>query len=405
LFEFVPFFGRAVLNMPKKIRVGIIFGGKSSEHEVSLASAASIIASIDKDKYEIVPIGITKTGRWVLGEGAKKLIPEKVIEAGRPILIPPDPEVKEILRLPLSADSRHGSPTSIAERPSKEPLESNAIDVVFPVLHGRFGEDGTIQGLLELAGIPYVGGGVLASAVGMDKDVMKRLFRDAGLPVPKFLVFRSEDLNSHRAACKRNIASKIRFPCFVKPANSGSSVGIHKAHSVRELDAALADALRYDEKVLIEEGIVGREIECSVLGNQAPLASVPGEVIPSHEFYDYEAKYIDEGSRLIIPAKLTKTQVKRVRELAIAAYKAIECTGMARVDFFVEKPSGQVYVNEINTIPGFTQISMYPKLWEASGISYSELIDRLLQLAIERHTSRSRLICSYERPNPNNLGE
>lgn len=384
--------------MPKKIRVGVIFGGKSSEHEVSLASAASIIASIDKDKYEVVPIGITKAGRWVLGEGAKKLIPQRVIEAGRPILIPPDPEVREILPLPISAEGRGGSTTSLTERRSRLPLESNAIDVVFPVLHGRFGEDGTIQGLLELAGIPYVGGGVLASAVGMDKDVMKRLFRDAGLPIPKFLVFRAEDLNSHGSACKRSIATKIRFPCFIKPANSGSSVGIHKAHSVNELDAALTDALRYDEKVLVEEGIVGREIECSVLGNQAPVASVPGEVIPIHEFYDYEAKYIDEGSRLIIPAKLSKTQVKMVRKLAVAAYKAIDCTGMARVDFFVEKPSGKVYVNEINTIPGFTQISMYPKLWEASGISYPELIDRLLQLAMERHSSRSGLICSYEKP-------
>ncbi|MBZ5534364.1 MAG: D-alanine--D-alanine ligase [Acidobacteriia bacterium] len=382
------------------MRVGIIFGGKSSEHEVSLASAASIIASIDQDKYEIVPIGITKTGRWVLGEGAKKLIPQKVIEAGRPILIPPDPQVKEILPMPVPSESRGGSTASLAHRPSRGPLESNAIDVVFPVLHGRFGEDGTIQGLLELAGIPYVGGGVLASAVGMDKDVMKRLFRDAGLPVPKFLVFRAEDLNSHRATSKRRIASMIRFPCFVKPANSGSSVGIHKAHSVRELDRALADALRYDEKVLVEEGIVGREIECSVLGNQSPLASVPGEVIPIHEFYDYEAKYIDEGSRLIIPAKLTKAQVKRIRGLAVAAYKALDCTGMARVDFFLEKPSDKVYVNEINTIPGFTKISMYPKLWEASGISYTELIDRLLQLAMERHKSRARLICSYERPEP-----
>lgn len=390
--------------MAKKIRVGVIFGGKSSEHEVSLSSAASIIASIDRDKYEIVPIGITKTGRWVLGEGAKKLIPQEVIEAGRPILIPPDPQVKEILPMPAPSESQGGSTASLAHRPSRGPLESNAIDVVFPVLHGRFGEDGTIQGLLELAGIPYVGGGVLASAVGMDKDVMKRLFRDAGLPIPKFLVFRKEELSSRRAACKQSIASKIGFPCFVKPANSGSSVGIHKVHSVRELERAFADALRYDEKVLVEQGIVGREIECSVLGNQAPLASVPGEVISVHEFYDYEAKYIDEGSRLIIPAKLTKAQLQRVRKLAVAAYTAIDCTGMARVDFFVERPSGKVYVNEINTIPGFTKISMYPKLWEASGISYTELIDRLLQLAMERHASRTQLICSYERPKPGHPG-
>jgi D-alanine-D-alanine ligase len=384
--------------MAKKIRVGIIFGGKSSEHEVSLASAASIISAIDGEKYEIVPIGITKTGRWVLGEGAKKLIPQKVIEAGRPILIPPDPEIKEILLAPRVAGVRSEAASTLSRRPSGGPLENAHVDVVFPVLHGRFGEDGTIQGLLELAGIPYVGGGVLASAAGMDKDVMKRLFREKGLPIAQFLLVRAEEFRSHKAAWKSEIATKIRFPCFVKPANSGSSVGIHKIHSVKELDAAVADALQYDEKVLVEEGIAGREIECSVLGNESPLASLPGEVIPIHEFYDYEAKYIDEGSRLIIPAKLTPSQTRRVQELAIAAFQAIDCTGMARVDFFLEKGTGKVFVNEINTIPGFTKISMYPKLWEASGISYSELIDRLLQLALKRHAGRSHLKCSYETP-------
>ncbi|MGB7621933.1 MAG: D-alanine--D-alanine ligase family protein [Terriglobia bacterium] len=384
--------------MAKKIRVGIIFGGKSSEHEVSLASAASIISAIDREKYEIVPIGITKAGRWVLGEGAKKLIPQNVIEAGKPILIPPDPEIREILRWPLSAGVRTETTTELSRRPSGGAQGNTQVDVVFPILHGRFGEDGTIQGLLELAGIPYVGGGVLASAAGMDKDVMKRLFREEGLPVPEFLLFRAEELRSHGAACKRRIATKIHFPCFVKPANSGSSVGIHKVHTIKELDAALADALQYDVKILVEEEIVGREIECSVLGNESPQASLPGEVIPVHEFYDYEAKYIDEGSRLLIPAKLTPTQTRRVQELAIAAFKAIDCAGMARVDFFLEKGTGRVFVNEINTIPGFTKISMYPKLWEASGISYSELIDRLLELALKRHAGRSHLKCSYVPP-------
>jgi D-alanine-D-alanine ligase len=384
--------------MAKKIRVGIIFGGKSSEHEVSLASAASIISAINREKYEIVPIGITKAGRWVLGEGAKKLIPQNVIEAGKPILIPPDPEIREILPLPLSAVVRTETTSELSRRPSVGVQGNAQVDVVFPVLHGRFGEDGTIQGLLELAGIPYVGGGVLASAAGMDKDVMKRLFREGGLPVAEFLLFRAEELRSHGAACKRRIAAKIHFPCFVKPANSGSSVGIHKVHSIKELDAALNDALQYDVKILVEEGIIGREIECSVLGNESPQASLPGEVIPAHEFYDYEAKYIDEGSRLIIPAKLTPTQTRRIQELAIAAFKAIDCTGMARVDFFLEKGTGRVLVNEINTIPGFTKISMYPKLWEASGISYSELIDQLLQLALKRHSGRSHLKCSYVTP-------
>lgn len=388
--------------MPKKTRVGIIFGGKSSEHEVSLVSAASIIAAIDKEKYEVVPIGITKAGRWVLGEGAKKLIPQTVIEEGRPILIPPDPEIKKLLPIPWRTEGGSHPSTAITPVPQgsdQTTLRENAsVDVIFPVLHGRFGEDGTIQGLLELAGIPYVSGGVLASAIGMDKDVMKRLFREAGLPVAKFLVLPASDLASHRAACKRRITDLFRFPFFVKPANSGSSVGIHKVHRTKELNAAIDDALQYDEKILVEEGIEGREIECAVLGNESPLASLPGEIIPAHEFYDYEAKYIDEGSRLIIPAKLTPPQTKRIQQFSIEAFKIIDGAGMARVDFFLQKGSGKIILNEINTIPGFTQISMYPKLWEASGVTYPELIDRLLQLALQRHAKRSRLKCSYDKP-------
>lgn len=384
--------------MPDKIRVAIIFGGKSSEHEVSLASAASIIAAIDKEKYEVIPIGITKSGQWVLGEGAKRLLPEKVIREGRPILIPPDPAIKGFL--PITAVDGSQPPSAMLAGTEQHGRTSSvtSVDVVFPVLHGRFGEDGTIQGLLELADIAYVSGGVLASAVGMDKDVMKRLFRDAGLPIAKFLTVSASEIAAHRAACKRKIASALKFPCFVKPANSGSSVGIHKVHGLKELDAALDDALLYDEKLLAEEGIDGREIECSVLGNESPQASLPGEIIPAHEFYDYEAKYIDEASRLVIPARLTKAQIKRFQKFAVAAFKAIEGSGMARVDFFLERKTGKILINEINTIPGFTKISMYPKLWEASGISYSELIDRLLVLALERHSKRSQLRCSYKRP-------
>lgn len=381
------------MKSTKKIRVGIIFGGKSAEHEVSLASAASIISAIDREKYEVVPIGITPTGRWLLGEGARKLIPQEVMKTGKRILIPPDPEIKALLPFNPSVGA---SPMALRGKPSAESGHSLAgLDVVFPVLHGRFGEDGTIQGLLELADIPYVSGGVLASAVGMDKDVMKRLFREAGLPVVKFVVYRRQDLHSP-AAIRKKVARSIGFPCFVKPANSGSSVGIRKIHGTGELDEAIQEAFEFDEKILVEQGIEAREIECSVLGNEHPIASVPGEVIPAREFYDYESKYVDEGSRLIIPAPLTASQRKRVQHLAIEAFKAIDGSGMARADFFLERKSGRVILNELNTIPGFTKISMYPKLWEASGISYSELIDRLIQLAMDRHAKRSQLKTRYD---------
>ncbi len=381
--------------MPPKIRVGIIFGGKSSEHEVSLASAASIISAINKDKYEIVPLGITKQGRWVLGEGAHGLIPEEVIEKGRPILIPHDPEVQHLL--PLALSDREPNESALQSSASSE-RGASKVDVVFPVLHGRFGEDGTIQGLLELAGIPYVGAGVLGSSVGMDKDVMKRLFREAGLPVAPFLTLTSEELTKQRNACKRKISRLIHFPCFVKPSNSGSSVGIHKVHDSSELDSAIDDALQYDEKILAEKGIEGRELECSVLGNENPIASLPGEVVPSREFYDYEDKYIDDAAQLIIPARVTRAQTRKIQELALAAFRTVSASGMARVDFFLEDKTGKVLLNEINTSPGFTKISMYPKLWEASGISYSELIDRLIQLALDRHAHRSQLKCSYQPP-------
>lgn len=347
----------------KRTRVAVLFGGRSGEHEVSLRSAASVIAAIDKRKYEVVPIGIGKSGKWLPTRESVKLLPSGTLRDTS--------EVRALTILP-------------------QPGSADAIDVVFPVLHGTFGEDGTVQGLLELAGVPYVGAGVLGSAVSMDKDVMKRLFREQGLPTPDHVALLRSHLAEKRVALLRSLGKRFRFPMFVKPANLGSSVGITKAHNRRELEQALELAAQFDRKILVERFIDGRELECSVLGNDEPVASLPGEIIPSHEFYDYEAKYLDEDSRLIIPARLTKAQTRRVQSLAVQAFLACQCSGMARVDFFLEKKSRQVLINELNTIPGFTSISMYPKLWEASGISYPDLIDRLIQLALERHAEKTR---------------
>jgi len=327
----------------KKLRVGVIRGGRSGEHEVSLRSAESILKAIDREKYDVVPITITHEGRW------------------EPFIISPDP----------SAD--------------------RVVDIVFPIVHGTYGEDGTIQGLFELANLPYVGAGVMGSAVGMDKDVMKRLFRDANLPVVDYWTVDKRNLDSFLQA----EINKLPYPVFVKPANLGSSVGITKAHCAEELPAALQTAAEYDRKIVIERGVDAREIELSVLGNDEPIASVPGEIIPSREFYDYNAKYVDNNSGLLIPAPLNNGHVKKAQQLAIEAFKTLECSGMARVDLFLERPTGKFYVNEINTLPGFTSISMYPKLWEASGISYPQLIDRLITLAIERHAEKNKLKTKY----------
>jgi D-alanine-D-alanine ligase len=363
----------------RKICVGILFGGRSGEHEVSLQSAASVMNALDRAKYEILPIGITPEGHWRIGSGAAQLLPQ-VLESGDPVTPSVDPVGPKLLSL---------------ARPLPAPASWPEVDVVFPVLHGTFGEDGTVQGLLELADVPYVGAGVLASAAGMDKDVMKRLFRDAGLPVvPWELILRS-DWESHPGIVSKRIEGKLRYPLFVKPANLGSSVGISKVHNRRELTAGLNMAAQYDRKILVEKGIDAREIECSVLGNDAPQASVPGEVVPVNEFYDYEAKYLKEGSELVIPARLTARQTKRVREVAIRAFRAIDGAGMGRVDFLLDRKTGKVYLNEINTIPGFTSISMYPKLWEASGVPYSRLLDRLIELALERHQEKSRTRFTY----------
>jgi D-alanine-D-alanine ligase len=391
----------------KKIRVGVLFGGRSGEHEVSLLSAASVLNAIDKKKYDVVPIGITKEGRWVTAAHAERLLqshspdaheprhlragdPETteaaaVLARGEGVVVPPMPGENHASLMPFEthATELHAAPSSID------------VDIIFPVLHGTFGEDGTIQGLLELADIAYVGAGVLGSAAGMDKDVMKRLFRDAGLPIVKHVTVLRSAWREQPKKVRKQVESALKYPVFVKPANLGSSVGISKVHNSGELAAAMGEASRYDRKLVIEQGVGGakskaREIECSVLGNDDPIASPPGEIVPVKEFYDYDAKYLVEGSESIIPARLPKSKQKEVQQLAIAAFKAVDCAGMARVDFLLDPRREKLYVNEVNTIPGFTSISMYPKMWAATGIDYPELMDRLIQLGLERHAEKKQ---------------
>jgi D-alanine-D-alanine ligase len=398
-----------------KLRVGILFGGRSGEHEVSLLSAASVVNAIDKTKYEVVPIGITKDGRWLTAEHAERLLKGKgedgvgarttptplragdpeatpgaaVLAAGASVVVPPEPARRGAGLVPFQTDAN-------LRRASDRAIN---VDVIFPVLHGTFGEDGTIQGLLELADIAYVGAGVLGSSAGMDKDIMKSLFRAAGLPIVKHVtILRGQFESLSKEAPKKLqklVESKLKYPVFVKPANLGSSVGISKAHDAKELGPAIREAAKFDRKIVVEEGVGGkknkaREIECAVLGNDDPKASIAGEIVPCKEFYDYDAKYLAEGSELVIPAKITNSEMKTVQRLAIAAFQAVDCTGLARVDFLMDPKSRRIYVNEINTMPGFTAISMYPKLWGATGVSYPELIDRLIQLGIERHEDKKR---------------
>src|SRR5271154_6545624 len=372
--------GGFAMSAQKRLRIGVRFGGRSGEHEVSLASAASVIRALDAEKYEAVPIGITKDGRWLVGAGAQKLLPD-VLKSGERVLLPPDPTAASLV--PLTPSPGHPSVT---------------VDVMFPVLHGTFGEDGTVQGLLELAGLPYVGAGVLASAVGMDKDVQKRLFAEAGLPIVPFLAVRRSEWEHNRAKVILQIKKKFRFPLFVKPATLGSSVGMTRVKAAHEISAAMDHAAEFALKIVVERGVVGREIEVSVLGNDDLSASIPGEIVPHREYYDYQAKYLEQGTQLVIPAKLTKAQVAVFQDYAVRAFRAIDGAGMARCDFFLEKRSGKIYVNELNTIPGFTSISMYPKLWEASGLPYPKLIDRLIELAIELHAEKARTKYSIELP-------
>jgi D-alanine-D-alanine ligase len=364
--------------MKKRLRVGVLFGGRSGEHEVSLASAASVIRGLDPDKYEPVPIGVTKEGHWLVGEGATKMLPE-ILKGGR--------------RVMLTAD-----PTEAALIPLDRGVGAQRFDVIFPVMHGTFGEDGTIQGMLELAGLPYVGAGVLGSSIGMDKDVAKRLCQKSAIPVVPWVTVRRWHWEKEPQAVKAAIEEKFPYPVFVKPATLGSSVGMTKVHNPEELAPALDLAAEYGVKILVEKAVDAREIEVSVLGNHEPRASIPGEIVPHREFYDYTAKYLEEGTRLLIPANLKAAQVRRIQTLAVDAFQALELSGMARVDFFLEKKRGKLYLNEVNTIPGFTSISMYPKLWEASGISFRELIDKLIELAFEMHREKARTKYAIDLP-------
>jgi len=398
----------------KKLRVGILFGGRSGEHEVSLLSAASVLNAIDKARFDVVPIGITKEGRWLTASDAERLLQGKgsgesgsqthtsqahlragdpeatpgaaVLARGEAVMVPPEPQRQPGSLTPFQSES--GPARRVSDRAIN-------VDIIFPVLHGTFGEDGTIQGLLELADIPYVGAGVLGSAAGMDKDVMKSLFQAAGLPIVKHVTILRSAWEAAPKKLQKLVESNLKYPVFVKPANLGSSVGISKAHDGKDLAPAIAEAAKFDRKIVIEQGVGGkkqkaREIECSVLGNDQPEASVAGEIVPGKEFYDYTAKYVDEGSQLIIPAKLSKAETKKIQQLAVSAFQAVDCSGLARVDFLMDPKNRKIYLNEINTMPGFTAISMYPKLWAASGLAYPDLIERLIRLGQERHEEKKR---------------
>jgi D-alanine-D-alanine ligase len=388
--------GQVKGNMAKKIRIGVLFGGRSGEHEVSLLSAASILKAIDRTRFEVVPIGITKEGRWLAPADATGLLAGNDSVVARRLRAG-DPETTPGAKL-----LHEGIPTLMAPMPGPQGPEGKAIDVIFPVLHGTFGEDGTIQGLFELAGIAYVGSGVLGSAAGMDKDIMKRLFAEAHLPIVKHVTLLRADWEKARRKSVALVEAALKYPVFVKPANLGSSVGISKAHDRKELGPALDLAAKYDRKLIIEQGVGGkksraRELEVAVLGNDNPQASVVGEIIPGKEFYDYEAKYLSEGSVPVVPAKLTRAQSKQIGEMAVRAFRACDLSGLARVDFLME-PDGKrrIFLNEVNTLPGFTQISMYPKLWEATGVGYSDLITRLIELALDRHQEKSRTIYTLQ---------
>jgi len=390
----------------KKLRIGILFGGRSGEHEVSLLSAASILKAIDRTKYDVTPIGITTQGRWVTSDDAQTLLagnkqPENPLLAGNPETTPTATVIRRgetIIVPPVPADSLQplevSAPTALATA-----TPGLSLDVVFPVLHGTFGEDGTIQGLFELADIAYVGSGVLGSATGMDKVAMKQMFSAVGIPQTPYLAMLRSEWREDVKKATRKIEKTLKYPLFVKPANLGSSVGISKVHDRSELAAAMDLVAGFDRKLIIEQGVgvpgvKPRELEVAVLGNDSPEASVVGEIVPGAEFYDYEAKYLSDTSVPIIPAKLTKAESKQVREMAIAAFKACDCAGLARVDFLMEPArkgqKAKIYLNEINTLPGFTSISMYPKLWAATGLPYKKLIDRLIELAIERHAEKQQ---------------
>ena len=366
--------------MKKKLRVGVLLGGMSGEHEVSVISGASVIKALDKNKYKVIPIGISKNGKWISGIETVNYLKSKTHHQLQEKILLPDPGKKGLMTVKK------------AKITPNKPL-----DVVIPVLHGTYGEDGKIQGLLEMVNIAYVGAGVLGSAVGMDKIIMKDLFRQAGLKTVEYDYFLRKDWQKNSSKAIKQIESKLKYPVFIKPANLGSSVGINKAKNRLELREAIKDAVKYDRRIIVEEAVKNcREIECAVLGNDKPKASVLGEVLPSHEFYSYEAKYTDEnGAKLEIPARLNSKIVREVQRIAVSAFKALDLAGMARVDFFLGK-NQTIFINEVNTIPGFTEISMYPKLWQASGLSNKKLLDELIKLAMERHREKNKLKTSYK---------
>ncbi|HJN41045.1 MAG TPA: D-alanine--D-alanine ligase family protein [Anaerolineales bacterium] len=371
----------------KKMRIGVLFGGRSGEHEVSLMSARSVLSAIDPEKYEVTMIGITKQGRWIGGDDPLLALESGAEAAGEaPVAaLLGDPLNHALLQLREDERTREMACSNVAE-----------LDIVFPVLHGTFGEDGTVQGLFELADMAYVGAGVVGSAVGMDKSVFKAVMRAAGLPVLPAVVFNRSEYERNPDAVIRRVVRELKYPIFVKPVNLGSSVGVTKAADAATLRAGIDEAARWDRRLLVEQGMDAREIEVSVLGNDEPQASIAGEILPQREFYDYEAKYISDDSKLLIPAPITAAQLEQVQVLAVDAFKAVDCAGMARVDFLLDKSSGELWLNELNTIPGFTSISMYPKLWQASGLEYPELIDRLIELALERKAQRDNMKRSFE---------
>ncbi len=366
---------------PRRLRVGVLFGGRSAEHEVSLASARAVMDNLQGDDVEVVPIGITRGGQWIAGGDPWQALSDGTLEGSAPVALLPDPSQQgELMRL-----ERGGNAVAANGAPRLAGL-----DVIFPVLHGTYGEDGTVQGLLEMADVAYVGCGVMASAVGMDKAMMKTVFAAAGLPMAPYLVIMRREWDATPDAVVSQIEAALPYPLFVKPANSGSSVGISKVRDAAELRAAMDLAAGYDRKIVVEQGIDAREIEVSVLGNDDPAVSLPGEIIPAREWYDYDAKYVDEETSLVIPARLPQATTEQVQRLAVLAFKAVDASGLSRVDFLLDRHTGELWLSEINTLPGFTPMSMYARMWEASGVGYAELCRRLVRLAVERHDDRQR---------------
>lgn len=374
--------------MKQKKRVLILFGGRSGEHEVSLNSAANVIAALDREKYDVIPLAITREGKWLSGVTPTQLM------TGINLSVLTEKNADNEEELVTSTDDPTDMRLAMLAV-GKTNTDTGAVDIVIPVLHGTYGEDGTVQGLLELANVPYVGAGVLGSALGMDKVLMKMVLAQHNMPQARFWSCLRLDWENNSTLVIETVEKNLGYPCFVKPANLGSSVGITKAHHREEFVMAMDLAASFDRKIIVEEYIIAREVEVSVLGNDDPIASLPGEIIPLKEFYDYEAKYLDGLTRLEIPANLPSDTVDRLQELAVKVFKALDCAGLARVDFFIRKSDGDILVNEINTMPGFTQFSMFPKLWEATGIGYQELLDRLIELAIERHQDKNRSQTSF----------